>query len=74
MNEINCIKKDQSLIHATKNFLDVEIVGVALNFAGKDRVKRLLLAFGEITHFKGLNSCIAFCFDCNDINFCSAVW
>ena len=32
MNEINCIKKDQSLIHETKDLLDFGIV--ALNFAG----------------------------------------
>ena len=54
MNEINCIKKDQSLIHATKNFLDFGIV--ALNFAGEGRERRrsvihILRAFGEITHF-----------------------
>ena len=64
-----------------KNFLDVGIV--ALNFAGEeageDREKRhsvihILLAFGEITHIKELNSCIVFSFDCNNINFCSAVW
>ena len=62
-----------------KNFLDVGII--ALNFAGEDREKRhsdlivlILLAFGEITHFKGLNFCIVFCFECNNIIFCSAVW
>ena len=33
MKEINCIKKDQSLIHATKNFVDFGIV--YLNFAGR---------------------------------------
>ena len=38
MNKINCNKKDQSLIHATKNFLDFGIV--ALNFAGEDRERR----------------------------------
>ena len=55
-----------------KNFLDVGIV--ALNFVGEVREGiHILLAFGEITHFKGPNSCIAFCFDCNNINFCSAV-
>ena len=45
-----------------KSFLDAGIV--ALNFAGEDRDIHILLAFGEITHFKGLNSCIVFCFDC----------
>ena len=77
MNGINYIKKDQSLIHAIKNFLDFGIV--ALNFAGEDRERRhsvihILLAFGEITHFKGLNSCIVFCVECNNINFCNPVW
>ena len=42
MNEINCIKKDQSLTHATKNSLDVGIV--ALNFAGEDRRRRRSVA------------------------------
>ena len=32
MNEINCTKKDQSLIHATKTSSILESVG--LNFAG----------------------------------------
>ena len=26
------------------------------------------------THFKGLNSCIVFFVECNNINFCNAVW
>ena len=39
MNEINCMKKDQSLIHATKKFSRCWGI-VALNFAGKDREKR----------------------------------
>ena len=79
MNEINCIKKDQSLIHVTKNFLDFGIV--PLNFAGVRRGSREktfsdshFACFGEITHFKGLNSCIVFFVECNNINFCNAVW
>ena len=72
MNEINCIKKDRSLIHVTKYFLDLGII--ALNFAGEDRGRRhslihILLAFDEITHLKGLNSCNIFCVECNNINF-----
>ena len=44
-----------------KIFLDVEITG-------EDREKRdsYLACFGEITHFKRLNSCIGFCFGCNN--------
>ena len=34
---------------------------------------QILFAFGEVTHFKGLNFSIVFCFDCSNINFCSAV-
>ena len=43
-----------------KNFLTIGIV--ALNFAGEDREKRHshLLAFGEITHFKGLTLASSF--------------
>ena len=51
MNEINCVKKDQSLIHATKKF--------SLTLGSQERIKRkdihILLAYGEITHFKILN-------------------
>ena len=46
MNEINCIKKDQSLIHETKNFFDFGIV--ALNFAGEDRERRHSVMGGTI--------------------------
>ena len=49
---------------------------VALNFAREDREKRHseFAAFGEVAHFKGLSSCIVFCLDCSNINFCSVVW
>ena len=46
-----------------KNFLDVEII--ALNFAGVEIIERKDI-IGEITHFKGQNSCIVLCFDCDN--------
>ena len=64
MNKIDCIKKDQSLIHHMRqNFLDCGIVALRLNFdfvvvrrgSREDRhsLIPILLAFGEISHFEG---------------------
>ena len=57
MNEINCIKKDQSLIHATKTSSILESLLRTLQESGEDQEGRLLvipilLVFGEITHFE----------------------
>ena len=58
MNEINRIKKDQSLIHATKTSSILESLRLILQESGEDQERRhsvvpILLAFGEITHFEG---------------------
>ena len=54
MNEINCIKKDQSLIRATEQFPPHWDCCFKLRCL-EERVERkdihVLLAFGDITHF-----------------------
>ena len=64
-------RKIRSLINATKQF--ARLCDHCFKFwpllclQGRTERKdtHILLAFGDITYFEGLNSCIVLCFDCN---------